>query len=159
MAGRGSAGATGALFGRGAADFFDEQRIDPAARIEARDPRQAAVDHDPHAFDREGSFRDVGRDDRFALFVTGECGVLLRRRQFAVERKRRRNRSLTREARMAEMVRVDLIFSRHENEHVAFGLDARSRPVHPPPDPRSDNFPRAPALARYSIVDREDATL
>ena len=42
---RSATGATGALFGGRAADFFDEQCVDAAARIEARDARQSAVDH------------------------------------------------------------------------------------------------------------------
>ena len=49
---RGASGAAGALLGGGAADFFDEEGVDAAARIEARDPREAAVDHHPHAIDR-----------------------------------------------------------------------------------------------------------
>ena len=86
MAGRGPAGAAGALVGGGAADFFDEQGVDAAARIEPRDARQAAVDDDPDAVDRERSFRHVRRDDGPAFLIMGERGVLLRRRQFAVER-------------------------------------------------------------------------
>ena len=69
MSRRGAAGAAGALIGRGAADLFDEQSIDAAPGIESRDPRQPAVDHHPHAIDREGRFRHVGGDDRFAFFV------------------------------------------------------------------------------------------
>ena len=61
--------AAGPLVGRGAADLLDEKGVDAAPGIEARDPRQPAVDHHPHAIDREGRFRHVGRHDHFALFV------------------------------------------------------------------------------------------
>ncbi len=40
-AGRGAAGAAGALVGRGAGNILDQQRVDAAPRIEARDAREA----------------------------------------------------------------------------------------------------------------------
>ena len=49
--GRGATGASGALIGGRAADFFHEQSVDAAWWIEPRDPRQAAVDHYPDAID------------------------------------------------------------------------------------------------------------
>ena len=83
--GRRAARPTGTLLGAGATDFFDEQRVDPAIRIEARDPREAAVDHHPHAIDGQRRLRDVGRDDHLAPLVTGHGGVLLIDGQFAVQ--------------------------------------------------------------------------
>ena len=85
MSWRGPSGATGPLIGRGAADLFDEKRVDAATGIEPRDPRQAAVDHHPYAIDCQGRFRDVRRHDHFALFIFVQRGVLFRRRQFAIE--------------------------------------------------------------------------
>ena len=85
MARRRPAGATGALLRGSAADFFDEQGVDAAAGVEPRDAREAAVDDDLDSVDRERSFRHVCRHDRPALLIMGERGVLLRRRQFAVE--------------------------------------------------------------------------
>src|SRR5450432_1664856 len=86
--GRGATGASGALIGRSSADFFNQKRVDPSPRIESGDARLSAVDYDPHALDRERSFRDVRSNDRFALRVTCQRGVLLRRWQFSVERQR-----------------------------------------------------------------------
>ena len=51
--GRGATGASGALIGGSAANFFHEQSVDAAPWIEPRDPRQAAVDHDVDAIDRQ----------------------------------------------------------------------------------------------------------
>ena len=87
MARRGAAGAAGALVGGGAADLFDEQRVDAAIRIVARNARQAAVDHQAHAVDGERGFRDVGGDDDLAPVVPRHRRVLIARRQFAVQRK------------------------------------------------------------------------
>ena len=80
MARRGAAGATGALVGRGAADFFDEQCVDAAVGIVARNTRQAAVDHQAHAVDGERGLRDVGGDDDLAPVVLRHRGVLITRR-------------------------------------------------------------------------------
>ena len=48
VAGRGAARAAEPLLGRGAADLFDEERVDPAMGIEPGHARQAAVDDDAH---------------------------------------------------------------------------------------------------------------
>ena len=80
MAWRGAAGATGALIGGGAADFFDQQRVDASVGIVARNARQAAVDHQAHAVDGERGFRNVGRDDDLAPVVLRHCRVLITRR-------------------------------------------------------------------------------
>ncbi len=120
MARRGSSGAAGALIGGSAADFFDEQGVDAAARIEPRDARQAAVDHDLDSIDRERSFGHVRRDDGPAFLIMGERGVLLRRRQFAVERQDDKSIAHPRSADGGDGP-ADLVFSGHEDEHVAFG--------------------------------------
>ena len=151
MSGRGPAGAAGALIGGGAADLLDEERVDPAPRIEARDPGEPAVDHDPHAVDREGSFRDVRGHDHFAFLVGRERGVLFVRREFAVKRERDEALAHPRGAERGDRAR-DLVFSRHENEHVALRLSRRAARVHPRPGPRSGNFRRGPVSSRYSIA-------
>ena len=66
MARRRPTRAASALIRRSAADFLDQQRVDSAPRIEPGDPGQPAVDHDPHAVDRERSFGHV-RGDTIAL--------------------------------------------------------------------------------------------
>src|SRR2546426_12620643 len=85
MARRRPAGAPGPLLRGSAADFFDQQSVDSAIRVEPRDARQTAVDHDPDPVDRKRSLGDVRRNNRPSLLIMGERGVLLRGRQFAME--------------------------------------------------------------------------
>ena len=84
-AGRGAAGAAGALVGGGAGDVFDQQRVDAAPGIEARHAREAGVDHEADAVDGQRGFRNIGGDDDFPPVVAGDGGVLVVGRQFAVE--------------------------------------------------------------------------
>ena len=86
MARRRSSRASGALIGRSAADFFDEECVDPAARIEPRHSRHAAINDHAHAVDRERSLDDIRRNDRLALFIMAQRCVLFARRQLAMQR-------------------------------------------------------------------------
>ena len=89
MAGRGAARATRALIRRGAADFLNEQSVDPTIRIEPGDPRQPGVDHQAHAVDGQGGLGDVGSNNHLAFArVSGQGGVLFAWWQLAVERQR-----------------------------------------------------------------------
>ena len=117
-AGRSASGASGTLICGSAADLLHQQRVDAAARIEARDARQAAIDHYAHAFDRERSLGDVGGDDRLALVVVRQRRVLLRRRQLTIERQRDKLAADARGAHRRKRAH-DLILARHEDEHVA----------------------------------------
>src|SRR5437588_6188072 len=84
---RGPPGAAGALICGSAADFFDEQSVDTAPRIESGDARQAGVDHDLDAINRKRRLRDIRGHDRAALLVMGQRRVLFGGPQLAVERK------------------------------------------------------------------------
>src|SRR5438067_5258573 len=116
-----ASGAARPLIGGSTADFFDQQSVDSAPRIEPRDPRQTAVEHNPDAVDSEGSFRDVRGHDGPAFFVMRECGILFGRRQLAMKRKN--------DEAVADAGRADggnrsanFIFSRHENQNVSGSL-------------------------------------
>jgi hypothetical protein len=54
----------GALIGGGLADTFDKRRVDSTVGVVTRNPRQPAVNHEPHAVNQIG-FRDVRGDDDF----------------------------------------------------------------------------------------------
>jgi hypothetical protein len=87
VTGRGAARAAEPLLRRGAADLFDEQRVDAAMRIEPRHAREAAVDHHAHAVDGQRRLGHVGRDDDLALLRPARHGgVLLGGRKFAMQR-------------------------------------------------------------------------
>ena len=60
-------------------------------------------------------------DDGPALLVMGERGVLFRRRQFAVERQDDKAIAHPRGPDGGDGA-PDLVFARHEDEHVAFGV-------------------------------------
>ncbi len=115
---RRAAGAARALVGARRGDFFDEQRVDPAVRIEARHPREPAIDHGRHPVDGERGLRDVGRDDDLARLRPGHRAVLLIRRQFPVQREAH---EIPQPAPALNRLQraVDLISARHEHEHVA----------------------------------------
>ena len=120
VARRGAARATEPLLGRGAADLFDEERVDPAMGIEPRHARQAAVDDDAHAVDGQRGFGDVGRDDDFSLLARRDGGVLLGGRKFAVQRMKReiaRGKAVPQRVERA----LDFVRAGHENEDVALG--------------------------------------
>ena len=83
---RSAAGAPGALVGRGPADLLDQQGVDAPIRIIARNARQPAVNHTPDAVNGQRGLGDVGGDHDLALIVTCHGGILVARRQFAVQR-------------------------------------------------------------------------
>ena len=125
MTGSRAPGPAGTLVRRGAADFLDEKCVDAAARIEPRDPGEAAVEDEPHAVDRERGFGHVRGDDRLALLVRREGGVLLARGEVAVERERDETVAHAGSADGGERA-VDLVFPGHENQRVA--LRGRRQP-------------------------------
>ena len=120
---RSAAGAPGALVGRGAADLLDQQGVDAAIRIVARNARQAAVDHTPDAVNGQRGLGDVGGDDDLALIVAGHGGVLVARRQFAVQREQDEAAGLV--ATPDGLDRLgNLEAARHEDQHVALAARA-----------------------------------
>ena len=116
---RGAASPAGALVGAGAADALDEQRVDAAIGIEARDPGEAAVDDHPDAVDGQRSFRDVGGDDDLAPVVAGHGGVLVGGGEFAMQGQ---HDEVASRARVGDGVdrAADFVASGHEDEHVTF---------------------------------------
>ena len=118
---RGPARPTGALIGGRATDLFHEQSVNAAPWIEARDPREAAVDHDADAIDRERGLGDIRRDDRAAFFIMRERGVLLGWRQVAVQRQSNEAIAYPRRADRRNRS-TDLVLSRHEDQDVAVGF-------------------------------------
>ena len=120
---RGAAGASRALIGGGAADLLDQQDVDAAVGIVTRDAGQAAVDHTPDAVDGERGFGDIGGDHDLALFVAGHGGVLVARRQFAVQGEQQEAARL-----VAAPQRLDglgnLKAARHEDQHVSLTAGA-----------------------------------
>src|ERR1044072_3605102 len=85
VAGCGASRAPGALIGGGSADFFDQQGVDAAIRIVTGNSRQAAVDHETHAVNGERSFGDIGGDHDLAPVIARDGGVLILRRELAVQ--------------------------------------------------------------------------
>src|SRR5437879_1170122 len=83
--GRGPARAALALFGGGAADFLEEERVDASFGIVARHAGQTSVHHVTNAIDGHGSLGDVGSDDYFAERIRGERAILVFGRQLAVQ--------------------------------------------------------------------------
>jgi hypothetical protein len=60
--------------------------VDAATGVVVRDAGRAAVDHGFHAFDGERGFGDVGADDDLWLLAGRDGGVLILRREFAMQR-------------------------------------------------------------------------
>src|SRR3954462_15882941 len=118
VARRGPTGPAGALIGGRAADFFDEQGVDAAPGIEARDARQAAVDHCLDAINSERGFRDIGGNDGAPLLVMGKGGILFFRTQFAMKWK---NNELIAHPRGPDRRdrAANLVFPGHEDQDVA----------------------------------------
>ena len=117
----GATGATRALIGRSAADFLDEQGIDPAIGIEPGDAGEAAIDDDADPIDSEGSLGDVGGHDDLPPAVGGQGGVLIGHGQLAMEGE---DDEIIAYAGTADGVDGPMDFKRagHEDEHVALGL-------------------------------------
>src|SRR5690348_3889939 len=116
---RGASGATRALIGGGAADFFDQQRVDAAIGIITGNSRKTAVDHETHTVDGERRLGHISRDHYFAPFVTCYCGVLIFCCELAMEREDGEfgAESVGGFAHGAG----DLVGPRHKDENVAFG--------------------------------------
>src|SRR5947207_11414588 len=83
---RGPPGATGSLVGGGLTDLINEQGIDTAISIVARNARQSAVNHAADTIDGQRSFRDISRDNHFPFIVARDRGILVARWQFAMQR-------------------------------------------------------------------------
>ena len=115
---RGAARAARALVGVRLRDLFNQQRVDAAVGVVAGNARQAAINHQPHAVNRERRFGDVGGDDDLALVVTRHRGVLLARRQFAVQRQQNVTLRLRRVADGFDRL-GNFKSARHEHQHVA----------------------------------------
>ena len=78
MAGGGPAGASRTLVGGGAADLFDEERVDAAVGVEPGHARLPGIDDEAHAVDGEGGLGNVRADDDLAAAgVAGDGGVLV----------------------------------------------------------------------------------
>ncbi len=105
--------------------FSIEQRVDAAIGVVTRNAREAAVNHQPHAINRQRSFGDVRGHDDFALFVTRHGGVLSRSAASSPCSGSRINPFASDVWRMASMRLRNFKSARHENQHVAFaaGMD------------------------------------
>ena len=114
-----TAGAASALVGGSLADFFDQESVDAAIRVVARNTSEAAVDDATDAVDGEGSLGDVGRDDHFAFVVASNGGVLIVGRQLAVKREKNEAAGFVGVANGVDGLR-DFKAAGHEDEDVAF---------------------------------------
>ena len=117
---RGAPRAARPLIGGGPADFFHEQRIDAAIRIEPRDARQPAIDHHAHAVDGQRGLRDVRGDDDLPLPVVRQRRILIGHGQLPMQRQHHEFRAHARTPHRLDRA-VDLVRARHENEHVSLG--------------------------------------
>jgi hypothetical protein len=113
----GAAGAAGALVGGGLADALDQQGVEPARGVVAGDTGQATIDDQPDAVDGEGCFGDVGGDNDLRAVVTGDGGVLIVRREFAVQREEQVVTGFRELTEGGEGL-VDLVASRHEDKDI-----------------------------------------
>ncbi len=77
--------ASGALLGGGSTDRGHPQRVDPVARVEAGDARQAGVDDAGHSLDRQRRLGDVGRQHDLAARSGPQHPLLRVERQVAVQ--------------------------------------------------------------------------
>ena len=116
---RGSPGPPSALVRRGAADFFNEEGVDPAMGIVAGHAREAGVHDQCHPVDRQRSLRDVCRNNDLARGCPVDRPVLLGGRELAVQWEN--------DATVAEPTAdfpdrpVDLVGAGHEDENVPVG--------------------------------------
>ena len=113
----GAAGAAGALFSAGPADFFNKQRVDSAIGVVARDPCKAAIDYETYAVDRDRSFSHVRGDNNLPLIITGYRRILIVWRQLAKQREKEVSLGLRPAADRLDRA-VDFVSARHENEDV-----------------------------------------
>ena len=82
----GAPGPTSPLVRAGLRDLLDQQRVDAAIGIKARDAGQAGIDDQSHAVDGQRGFGDIRRHHHLALLIPGHGGVLVVRVQLAVQR-------------------------------------------------------------------------
>ena len=115
---RSSSGPTLALFGRGTADFLDEQRAEAALGVVACHPGQTAVHDMLNAVDGHRRFSDIGGDDDFTQRIRLKRQVLSIRRQITMERNQREPLARPARANGADG-RVDFRHAGHEDEEVA----------------------------------------
>src|SRR5438093_8004478 len=115
--GRGSPGASGALFGARLADPLDEESIDSPMRVVARDPRQTTIDNDADSLNGDGRLRDIRGNNNLRAFVLRDGLILIARRQFSMQRKQK---VTLRFGFLADCLdrAVDFVRTRHEDEHV-----------------------------------------
>ena len=127
MSRRCSPGAARALLGAGAADLFNQQRIDTPIRIVTRNTCETTVDYQSNAIDRDGSFRDIGCDDDFRLIVTRNRSILIARRKFTVQRKKQ---IAARLRLLADRIDgpMDLVAAGHEHQNIGAVWAAIERP-------------------------------
>src|SRR5881397_370527 len=87
--GRGSPCPSGALFGTRLTDPLDEESIDASMRIVARNARQTAIDNDADSLDGDGCLRHICGNNHLRAFVMRDGLILIVRRQFSMERKKK----------------------------------------------------------------------
>src|SRR5206468_13037741 len=93
--------------------------------VVARNTRQTAVDDQPDALDRNGGLGHIRGNDHFRVVVLRNGLILIPRRQFTMQRKENvspRVRLLPDSFDRA----MDLVGSRHEDEHIRTAVAARS---------------------------------
>ena len=75
------------VVGRRLGDRRQLQPVESRSLVKPQDPSQAAIDDRCHAIDRERGLRDVRRQNDLSPRARPQNGVLLLRRQVAIERK------------------------------------------------------------------------
>ena len=123
----------------------------PRYGIVTRNARQPAVNHQPHAVNGERRLGDVGGHDDFALVVARHGGVLVARRQFAVQRQQNETFRLRRVADGLDGLR-NFKAARHEHQHVTVpaGTDVVAESLRRL-FPNRRVCPCNPAVRQYSI--------
>jgi hypothetical protein len=121
VAGRVPSGASArpALVGGGAADLFDEKRVNAAVRIVAGHAGKAGIHDHCHSINREGGFSHVSRNDDLAFSDSRDSLVLVRGWEFAVKRKDKT--SAWRAIAHFTDGALDLVRTGHENENISIG--------------------------------------
>src|SRR4029077_11091503 len=115
----GASRASGALVGGGAADLFDEKRVNAAVRIVAGHAGKAGIHAHCHSINREGGFSHVSRNDDLAFSDSRDSLVLVRGWEFAVKRKDKT--SAWRAIAHFTDGALDLVRTGHENENISIG--------------------------------------
>ena len=116
-AGGRATGAARALIGGGTTDLLDQEGVDAAARVEARDAGEPAVDHTGDPVDGERGLGHIGGDDDLASSSGGHGGILIGGGEFAVKR---HDRHVVRKAYPQSGDGAgDLVGTRHEDEKIS----------------------------------------